>query len=122
VITGQVIADEARIRLKVRGPRNREAEIDAVIDTGFTASLSLPPDLIASLALEWRSIDRGILADGSEVLFDVYEGQVLWDRQRRRILIDESDTDPLIGMALLRGYELKIQVRNEGRVSIKRLA
>jgi clan AA aspartic protease len=121
MITGQVSADEARIRLKVRGPQGREAEVDAVIDTGFTASLSLPPTLIASLELEWRSIDRGILADGSEVLFDVYEAQVMWDRKARRVLIDEADTDPLVGMALLRGYELKMQVCNDGKVSIKRL-
>lgn len=120
MITGRVSADEARIQLKVCGPHG-EAEIDAVIDTGFTASLSLPANLIVSLGLEWRSIDRGILADGSEILFDVFEAQVVWDRKYRRILIDEADTDPLIGMALLRGFELKIEVRRAGKVTIKRL-
>ena len=30
--------------------------------------------------------------------------------QARRLLVDEADTDPLVGMALLSGYELKIEV------------
>jgi predicted aspartyl protease len=81
----------------------------------------LPPNLIASLGLDWRSSGRGILADGSECLFDVYAGTVIWDGQDRAILIDEADTDPLVGMALLSGYELTIENRPNGSVSIKRL-
>src|SRR5579883_3515119 len=75
------------------------------IDTGFTASLSLPPSLVASLGLPWKSFGRGILADGSACLFDVYVAKVLWDGKKRRVLVDEADTDPLVGMALLSGYE-----------------
>lgn len=122
MITGRVQAREGRIRLKVRGPRGQEQEIEAVIDTGYTASLSLPPALIASLGLRWKSFGRGILADGSECLFDVYEGTVVWDAKERRILVDEADTDPLVGMGLLTGYELKMQVRSHGQVTIKKLS
>jgi clan AA aspartic protease len=122
MITGLVLAREGRIRLKVRGPRRQEREIEAVIDTGYTAFLSLPPALVASLGLRWKSIGRGILADGSECLFDVYLGNLLWDGKERRILGDEADTDPLVGMALLSGYELKMQIRPRGKVAIKRLA
>lgn len=121
MIAGTVREDEARIRLKVRGPRKRVREIEAVIDTGFTASLSLPPVAIESLGLEWKSIGRGLLADGSECLFDVYEAVVLWDGNERRLLVDEADTDALVGMSLLAGYELKMQVRTGGKVAIKKL-
>ena len=121
MIKGVVQAREGRIRLKVQGPRRQEQEIDAVIDTGYTASLSLPPALVASLGLRWKSFGRGILADGSECLFDVYVGKVLWDGHERRLLVDEADTDPLVGMALLSGYELKVQVRPRGKVTINRL-
>jgi predicted aspartyl protease len=92
-----------------------------VIDTGHTASLTLPPTLIATLGLRWKSIGRGILGDGSECLFDVYAGKVMWDGKERRVLVDEADTDPLVGMALLGGYELKMQIRARGKVAIKRL-
>jgi clan AA aspartic protease len=110
-----------RIRLKVRGPRRQEREIEAVIDTGFTASLSLPSSLVTSLGLHWKSFGRGILADGSACLFDVYVAKILWDGKERRVLVDEADTDPLVGMALLSGYELKMQVRSRGKVTIQRL-
>ena len=43
MITGVVKSDEGRIRLKVKGLRGREQEVEAVIDTGYTASLTLPP-------------------------------------------------------------------------------
>ena len=121
MITGVVQAREGRIRLTVRGPRRQDRAIEAVVDTGYTASLSLPPTLVASLGLRWKSFGRGILADGSECLFDVYVSKVLWDGKECRVLVDEADTDPLVGMALLSGYELKMQVRSRGKVTIKRL-
>jgi clan AA aspartic protease len=121
MITGVVRAREGRIRLKVRGPRRQEKEIEAVIDTGYTASLSLPPALVTALGLRWKSVGRGILADGSECLFDVYVSKVVRDGEERRVLVDGADTDPLVGMALLTGYELNMQVRSRGRVTITRL-
>lgn len=121
MITGVVAADEARVQLIVEGPQAQWQEIEGVIDTGYTGALSLPPALIAALALRWQSFDRGILADGSECHFDVYDAKIVWDGKERRVMVDEADTDPLIGMALLRGYELKMQVRSRGKVTIKRL-
>ena len=71
------------------------------------------------LGLPWRRRGRALLADGSESVFDIYEGTVVWERRPRRIAVDEADTAPLVGMALLDGHELKVQVRNGGRVTIK---
>jgi clan AA aspartic protease len=119
MITGVVRFDEGRIRLKVKGLRGPDQQVEAVIDTGYTASLTLPPAVIAVLGLRWRSVDRGTLADGSQCLFDVYEAKVLWDDKVRHILVDEADTDPLVGMRLLKGHELKMQVRPSGKVTIR---
>jgi clan AA aspartic protease len=121
MITGVVRLDEGRIRLKVKGFVGREQEVEAVIDTGYTASLTLPPALVAALGLRWRSVDRFTLADGSECIFDVYVAKVEWDGKMRTILVDEADAEPLVGMRLLRGYELKMQVRARGKITIKRL-
>ena len=93
MITGKVTSDEARIRLKVKGPRRRQRETEAVIDTDYTGSLTLPHRLVVALGLSWQSVDRGTLADGSECLVDVYEARVVWDGKPRRILVDEADTD-----------------------------
>lgn len=121
MITGVVQFDEGCIRLKVRGLRGREQEIEAVIDTGYTASLTLPPALITALGLRWRSVDRFTLADGSECIFDVYEAKVAWDGKVRTILVNEADADPLVGMRLLKGHELKMQIRARGKITIQRL-
>ncbi len=122
MITGAVNSDEGRIQLKVEGPHGRVQQIEAVIDTGYSESLTLPPKLVSALGLRWRSLDRGILADGSQCLFDVYEASVQWDGKVRRVLVDEADTAPLVGMRLLQGYELRMQVRPRGKITIKRLA
>lgn len=121
MIAGVVKSDEDRIRIKLKGIRGRGREVEAIIDTGYTGSITLPSALIAALGLRFRSVERALLADGSGCLFDGYHGKVIWDRQVRRVLVEEADTEPLVGMRLLRGHELKMQVRYRGKVTIKRL-
>jgi predicted aspartyl protease len=58
MITGVVKADEGRIRLKLIGFRGRKQDVEAVIDTGYTGSLTLPPLVVAALGLRWRSTER----------------------------------------------------------------
>lgn len=119
MIQGIVTGDEARINLTVFG--SHALALDAVIDTGYTAMLSLPPVLIADLELPWRTIGRCLLADGSESIFDVYTAEIEWDGVRRAVLIDEADTSPVVGMTLLKGFHLSIEVTERGVVEIVRL-
>jgi clan AA aspartic protease len=95
---------------------------DAVIDTGFDGWLSLPSEVIARLRLPWRRRGRALLADGSETIFDIYEANVIWDRRPCRVSVDEANAIPLVGMRLLSGYKLTIDVREAGQVAIKRLS
>jgi clan AA aspartic protease len=121
MIIGAVKSDEARIRLTVKGRRGREHEVDAVIDSGYSGALTLPPALITALGLRWQSEAWATLADGSMCVFQVYRGKLVWDGKVRSILVDAADADPLVGMGLLRGHELKMHVRARGKVTIKRL-
>src|SRR4051812_1110069 len=111
MISGAVNFGEGRIRLTVKGQQGQEREVDAIVDTGYPASLTLPPALIATLGLPWQTMDTARLADGSRCIFSVYEARVVWDGKVRQILVDEADADPLVGMRLLKGHELKMQVR-----------
>ena len=123
MIVGVVNADrEALLHLSVNGPQGQQHRIEALVDTGFNGWLSLPPSDIAALRLPWLRRNRAFLADGSKSTFDVYEATVLWDKRRRRIAVDEADCEPCIGMALLTGFELNVQVRTGGKVTVKRLA
>jgi clan AA aspartic protease len=123
MISGVVTGDrQAVIHLTVRGPTGQDQEIEAIIDTGFDGCLSLPSAVIVSLDLSWRERGRALLADGSESVFDIYEGTVLWDGQARRIPVHEAETIPLVGMSLLQGYELTVQIQPDGKVTIKALS
>ncbi len=96
--------------------------VDAVIDTGFSGFLTLPTDIISTLGFSWEGRDVATLGDGTSCTFEVYIGLVIWDGQYREIYINESETVPLIGMRLLRGYDLRIQTIEGGSVEIEPLS
>jgi clan AA aspartic protease len=95
--------------------------VNAVIDTGFTGFLSLPSAIVTELDLPWSYRDRATLGDGSEALFDIYEASVIWDGQFREIEINSADTEPLLGMSMLRGYRLQVDNTQGGLVMIESL-
>ncbi|MEB3211270.1 MAG: clan AA aspartic protease [Leptolyngbyaceae bacterium] len=112
---------EATLPIWVENGRGRSHLIEAVIDTGFSGHLTLPSAIIQSLTLSWSATDRVTLGDGSEALFDVYAATIRWHGKRREIDVAESETDPLIGMALLYRYRLQIDAIAGGCVSIQAL-
>jgi clan AA aspartic protease len=119
VITGSVDADlQAIIRLTVLGPAGREAEVIAVVDTGFNGFLTLPSAVVTALDLSYRTQGRAVLADGSETVFEVYEATIVWDDRLRGVPVSVADADPLVGMSLLHRHELTVQVMEGGAVSI----
>jgi hypothetical protein len=66
------------------------------------------------------------LDDGTECVFDVYEAVLVWDgnmliipfAKRRLCRIDEADSEPFIGMLLMAGYQLTVQVFEGGHVEL----
>ena len=119
MIAGVVNGDfEAIITLSICDSEGKVYNQQAIIDTGFNGWLSLPPDLIARLNLKWKRRGRAILGDGSECVFNVYEAVVVWDGDRVTIPIDEADSEPLVGMSLMEGFQLMVQVFEGGNVEI----
>lgn len=121
MISGWVNAyREAIVQLPLRS-QGREQPIDALIDTGFNGYLTLPPHLIESFGLPFLRNGRAVLGDGSTVTFDIHEAVILWNGRPRRIPVDAADTEPLLGMGLLEGHELNVQVIHGGQAVIKPL-
>ena len=112
-------AYEAVVSLPLRGPAGQARDVDAVVDTGFTRFLTLPPAMIAELGLGYRGVNSVILADGGETTLEVYVVTVLWDGEPREVVAYVSDTTPLIGMSLLHRHNLNIDVEDGGRVVIR---
>jgi clan AA aspartic protease len=120
MITGTVNArHEVLVRLPVRNTAGQEQEVEAVLDTGFSGSLTLPLAVIANLGLLWSSRESGTLADGTIVQFDMYAATVVWDGVVRPALVQAIDIKPLLGMELLVGYDLHVRVAVGGLVEIK---
>jgi clan AA aspartic protease len=119
---GSVVSDgrEATVSLKVigAGSDRDSSNIQVAIDTGFTGHLKLPPETVRSLSLPERGFVEVELADGGMAALGVYEARVLWHWRPLRVPVYEADGAPLIGMSLLRGSTLTIEVIPRGAVTI----
>lgn len=123
MISGRVSATrEAIISVIVHDAEGGTREVEAIIDTGFDGSLSLPPDVVADMKLPWRRRGQALLADGSTTVFDIYEAVLDWDGKLRRVAVDEANTEPLVGMELLDGFAVTLEVRPGGTVTIQQLS
>jgi clan AA aspartic protease len=113
---------EAVLTVRIVGEDERSADVEAVIDTGFDGHLLLPPSVVSSLSLPRIGSARPTLADGSVVLMTVHVAEVLWHGRSRpvRVLAAKGGAT-LVGMALLRGSRLRVDVVPGGSVSVEEL-
>ena len=110
---------EAVVSLPLQGPAGQTREVEAVIDTGYSGSLTLPPSLVSELDLPYAYSSSATLADNTEVAFLVHRVTVLWDGGQRHIETDAVGATPLVGMAMLDSHSLYVEVENGGRVIIQ---
>ena len=89
-----------------------------MLDTGFDGLLKLSITTIQELELARAGYRFEELADGSITKFMSYTATVLWDGQPRSINVIEADSEPLIGMELLLGSRVTLDVRDGGPVTI----
>lgn len=112
---------EAVVRISVRGPQGDELEIDAIVDTGFTSSLTLPIETVESLDLVRRSGGTALLADGSVLTFEIFDAELKWSDHWRHAVVSGVGQEPLIGMGALAGNKLAVEVTPGGSVEIRPL-
>lgn len=105
---------EAVLQLTLYNSAGQPHQINGTVDTGFTAWLTLPPNIIAALGLRFQRSGRGTLADGSTIAFRVYEATVLWDGQPLVVPVNETNGDMLIGISLMYGYHLDMPIVDGG--------
>jgi clan AA aspartic protease len=109
---------EAVVRLRVRGPSGVESDIDAIVDSGFTSFLTLPAKTVTALGLIQQSGSRAVLADGSVHQVDIYAVEVSWGGSWRTVLVSAIGNESLLGMRMLTGHKLVIEVNPGGPVEI----
>lgn len=122
MMTGTINSDlEALLQLTVQDANGQPHLVEAVVDTGFNGFLTLPPAFIAAMGLQWLCRQQGQLADGSFLTFDVYVATVDWEGRPRGVEIEAADAQPLLGMSMLQGSELRMQVKPGGLMMIASL-
>lgn len=122
MITGKIVNNqEAIIELEVTGVVPPQ-KIEAVIDTGFTEELMLPSDLIDRLGLPRVGELSITLGDGHVVDVAMYLAIVLWQEEERIVqVLSTDDSKALVGMSLLYGNRLILDIVTDGEVTIETL-
>src|SRR5436305_8325367 len=107
---------EAVLKIMVIGPDGTQSMVEAIIDTGFTEEMTLPPAVVSMLKLPFRTAALMKLADGSDVMMDAYDADVVWHGSPRRIIVYAAEGSSLIGISLLYGSRLTLDAIDGGNV------
>ena len=128
LVAGRVTDDgrEAVIALRLSslGGSGRSAEVQAVIDTGFTDWLTIPAGVAEYLGLPVRGSVEAELADGRVERLPIYRVRVSWHGRTRSVKAYAAPgfaEEALIGMSLLRGSRLTVDATPGGTVRIEEL-
>jgi predicted aspartyl protease len=119
VIYGVVTNNQATIPKSLRGADGAEITVDGFLDTGFSRYLILHPTLIGEMC--WQRVgERQVeFANGERRWLQVYNGRVYWNDNWRKVEVMAAESEPLIGMALLAGHNVNMDVIADGRIIIE---
>ena len=109
------------VPLRVAADRENFATVEAVLDTGFSGTLTLPSDVARRLGLNSDHRTEVTLANNVPANLNSYSGFLIWHERLRAVPILESAGVPLLGTRLLAGSQLTAQFRNGGEVLIEEL-
>ena len=97
------------------------ADVEAILDTGFTGHLTLPAGTVGALDLPGLGSEELLLADGSTEIASVHRATVEWHGRSRTVPALALGGDPLIGMAMLCGSRLTMDATPGGDVLVEEL-
>ncbi len=72
--------------------------------------------MVTALGLARQSGSSAVLADGSVRQFDICAAEVEWGGTWRAVLVSAVGNEPLLGMRLLAGHKLVVEVAPGGLV------
>ena len=93
--------------------------IRPMLDTGFNGALTLSGETIDALDLEFLIDTRARLADGSEVVVPTYRIQMVWRDEIVEADVYRMESDPLLGMDLIRGVRIEFDAVHLGEILAK---
>lgn len=121
MLTGTISNLQAWVAVEILDRNGQSHTVEVLLDTGFDGHLKLTVATIQELELARSGYRYGELADGTTVQFMSYDSTVLWDGQPRFVTVIEADADPMLGMELLLGSRVTLDVLEGGPVIIDAL-
>ena len=123
MISGSVASDlTPGISITLIGMNERELEIEVEVDTGFTGALTLPAEIIESMGWPFQTNQTVKLADGKDYLMPLFRGIIRWKGEPRIFGVHSSLSKTLLGLEILEGHDLWMQVKRGGMVVISELS
>ena len=115
VMTGQASYRlELFFTITFLGLDSESYDFPAILDTGFTGMLTIPPSLIQILNPVEEDPVTITLGDGTERLMPCFTVPLLWEGQRREVQALEAEGLPLIGVRLLKGMVAVLHLSDGG--------
>ena len=93
--------------------------LETVLDTGFVGDLSLPSAVIHRMGLARAGSLNFILANGEPARLRTYHARVFWHDRLLDIEVTETGDVPLIGIRMLRGSRVAMDMLPGGEVIIE---
>ena len=106
------------VTIEIMGADGQFQSIEFVVDTGFTGILTLPQNVIQRLGLTYDGRRNAFLANGDPVTLNGWRGTILWHGRRSGVVVLQADGEPLLGMRLLHGHRVSLDVLEGGEVTI----
>lgn len=110
---------EAWVEIDIAGNDGVFRTLAAIIDTGFTGWLTVPPFVMLELGLTPSGNAQSTMANGIEAESVFCDATVDWHDNAVDVLVDIMDSTPLIGTDLLAGSRLAIDWWDGGEVIIE---
>lgn len=108
-----------KIKLRVKG-RRQAVVIEAVLDTGFNGSLSIPISIAVPLGLELIGREPVEYADGRTSYELIFSVEVILDGKSKSVLTTlTGSSEALVGTALLNNYEVRLNFKTQKIVFLK---
>ena len=118
-MTGRVNGDlQAWLTVEIVTPSGQPRPIEVALDTGFNGQIALPAITIQRLELSEESSRLAITATGDRVRLTTYYVTMMWHGEPRIIEVVQADSEPLLGMELLLGNRVTLDVLEGGPVTI----
>jgi predicted aspartyl protease len=112
--------DAPRMTLTLIGDGG-QSDVEFVVDTAFTGMLTAPPFVLATVGAAIDGVRLIQLADGTERRAPFCTVRVEWFGELRIVCATIIDDEPLMGIDLLRGHHLHIEVTEGGEVAVEPL-